>query len=185
MSLKTGPSPYVFQGNEKVSIIAEGPIAVFSVGEDGVPEDIVGSSLDGRLRFRTRGPFRGYVNIADGLHWSMDVTEMPDPFDKSDPVKVEIPDDAKIPETLEDKLKRFLMGMIVERYGKESVEHETMEDALDMDVDDDDAIPLSGYEVTEMTDVFPDIPEEAEAAPPVVEEEPAEKVSEPPASAME
>jgi hypothetical protein len=78
---------------------------------------------------------------------------------------VELPEDALVPETLDQKLKRMLSAMVEERYGKDSEMYETFEESMDLDLDDDSE-PLSGYEVTDMAEDFePSFVETAESEP--------------------
>lgn len=171
MSIKTGSAPYEFVGNEKVTILCESTASVFEVDEDGQPKKFLVSGSN-RLQFRTKGPIAAFVSVPGQSHWSIEVEELPDPFDKADPRPVEIPEELAKEVTLEDKLKQFVADMVAERYGADSDQMETLEEALDLDMDDEDELPLSGYEVNEMDEVEP--PAEPAAEPPKPVEEPEE-----------
>lgn len=156
MSLKTGPQAFVFPERTQIVIRSEQKdFAVYTVNDDGEPDDFLSLSHNGKLRFRTTGEIKGYVKVSEGVHWAIEVKNIASPYEDSDPIPVEVPEDAKAPETLEDKLKRMLAGMVAERYGHDSDEMETFEDAMDFDIDDDLPSPLSGYEVQDMQEDFP------------------------------
>lgn len=152
MSLKTGSQAFDFPENARVKIMAEGSVSVFSINEDGENEKFLCSG-EKVLAFRTKDSFTGFISVPNGNHFSVDVFTIEDASDKADPIPVELPEEMKIPETLESKLHRMLAGMIAERYGTDSNEMETFEEAMDFDVDDTE--PLSGYEVQDMV---PEVP---------------------------
>lgn len=156
MSIKTGSKPWQFAGNEQVEIKAEDTVSVWAVDEKGELKEYLAS---GRylLSFRTVQPVDVYIKVPEGSHWSMDVTPIRPPEDAADPTPFEIPEDKKANLTLEDKLKSFIADMVAERYGADSEEMETLEESMDFG-DDDEEIPLSGYEVQEMQPVEPDPP---------------------------
>lgn len=155
MSLKTGPQEYEFEAHTKVIIQAEEDFSLHKVDvETGEAIEILMRSRDGRLEFRTKDEgFQAIVAVKKGVHWSMDTYPLASPYDKADPNPVELPEDALVPETLDQKLKRMLSAMVEERYGKDSEMYETFEESMDLDMDEDTE-PLSGYEVTDMAEDF-------------------------------
>jgi hypothetical protein len=155
MSLKTGPQEYEFEAHTKVIIQAEEDFSLHKVDvETGEAIEILLRSRDGRLEFRTKDEgFQAIVAVKKGVHWSMDTYALASPYDKADPNPVELPEDALVPETLDQKLKRMLSAMVEERYGKDSEMYETFEESMDLDMDEDSE-PLSGYEVTDMAEDF-------------------------------
>ena len=70
------------------------------------------------------------------------------PFEPADAVPVEVPADQKVPETMEQKMIRYLGRMVAERYGSNSQELETYEEYTDFDLDEDE-VSLSGFEVSD------------------------------------
>lgn len=159
MALKTGPQPFIFAGDSTYKLEAESDFSVFTVDDNGELDSFVVRSVDGRAKFRTVGQFAGYVKIPDGVHWSLEESGLG--YEEVSPIPVELPEDMKVPETLEDKLKRMLAAMVEERYGRSSEEMESFEESMDFDIDELD--PLSGYEVQEMEETFA---EEEHPAPP-------------------
>lgn len=179
MSIKTGSKPFEFGGNERVKIMAESRVSVFTVNESGELDKFIASG-NNTLVFNTQRPFKGAVVVPEGEHWSIEVKERPSPFDKADPVPVEVPEELQGAVTLEDKLKAFVAEMVAERFGKQSDMYETIEEAMDFTMDDE-GVPLSGYEVVEMEAIEPESgpgqpdapgPGAAEASTPQVEVEP-------------
>jgi hypothetical protein len=152
MSLKTGSKPWRFEANQKIEIVHQGRLTIFAVDENGEFTSMVTTSESGRLKFRTKDAFDGFIQVQDEtMHWAMEVIDLPSPFDKSDPIPIEVPEDKKQPLSLEDKLRRMLAGMVAERYGADSAEMDTFEDAMDFDDDDEiNPVELSGYEVQDM-----------------------------------
>ena len=90
----------------------------------------------------------GFLEIETGpkVRWHMEFQQI-FPFEPADPVPVEVPADARLPETMEQKMIRYLGRMVAERYGSNSPELETFEEYTDFDVDDEEGIPVSGFEV--------------------------------------
>lgn len=68
------------------------------------------------------------------------------PFEPADAVPVEVPADQKVPETMEQKMIRYLGRMVAERYGSNSQELETYEEYTDFDLNEDEEV-LSGFEI--------------------------------------
>lgn len=172
MSLKTGKHDFEFLPDVQYFIQSERDFSILELDESGNPSKVVATSLHGKLRFICRDHFLGLVNVPDGYHWSIDTRYIKSPFENADPVPVEVPEDVKSPETLQDKLQRMLAGMIAERYGRDSDEMETFEDAMDFDMEDEDTPLTSRYDVTDMvsddfiTDSQTDEPVSTESPPP-------------------
>ena len=68
------------------------------------------------------------------------------PFEPADPVPVDVPLEARMPETMEQKMIRYLGRMVAERYGSNSQELETFEEYTDFDLNEDEEV-LSGFEI--------------------------------------
>lgn len=177
--LHTGPQDYVLPEHSQVDFLAEGYISVLGLDENGAVDRLLAHSVDGRLRLRTETEVPVRISVDEGRHWSLDVRPRPAPTDLVDPTPVEIPEGQKLPETLEAKLRRMIAGMVVERYGRDSDEVETLEEAMDFDVPDDADDPLSGYEVQDMDDLPPALDEDSPpSSPEDPESEPPEVVKE-------
>lgn len=150
---KTGSSAYVFDAFSKIEILAETRASVFAVNEDGELTQLLASTLNGRMIVRTKEkPVNVFVSVPGNEHWSLESIPLASPFEKVNDIPVEIPEDKKRPETLQDKLKRFIMEQVADQYGQGSREMETLEEAMDFDIDGEDNI-LSGYELQDMDDV--------------------------------
>lgn len=163
--LHTGPQDYVLPEYSQVDLLAEGYISVLGLNDDGQADRLLAHSADGRIRLRTETEVPVRISVDAGRHWSLEVKPRPSPKEILDPTPVEIPEGAKLPETLEEKLKRMLAGMVVERYGRDSDEVETFEEAMDFDIPDDPDDPMSGYEVQDMEDLPPPVEPEPEPDP--------------------
>lgn len=151
---KTGSQAINLGGNTRYVIQAETPVTLFRM-EAGELVDMVGTAQDGRVVVRAAGDVEVFVKVGDGAHWTYEAVSF---ADASDPVPAEIPDDAKFRPSLEEKLRNLMRAAVVEMYGAQSTEVETVDEFMDFDVPEE-MDPLSGYEVTEA------LPEE-----PVVEE---------------
>jgi hypothetical protein len=176
MSLKTGSKAFLFPANTQVTIKSEQKdFSVYTVNDDGEPEDFLAISSNGILKFRTIDAVDGFVNVENNMHWSIDLVPLSSPYETHDPVPVEVPEDKRVPESLQSKLERMLAGMVAERYGKDSREMETFEESMDFDIDDDDdPVARSGYEVSELIDDFPDVGLSPDPDPQLPPAEPSE-----------
>lgn len=169
MSIKTGTKDIVFPPHSHVRILAESRCSLVGLDDKNKPCSLLATDVDGVIRFRTGDQeVNARVNVQGDAIWSFDI----DPeyaFDKADPVPVELPDDARPPESLEEKLKRFVGEMVAHRFGEDSEQMETLEEALDFGDDEHEIPPLSGYEVTEMESVEPEIDSGQEPTQPVAD----------------
>lgn len=162
--LKTGAQQFVFPPHSKIRILAETRSAVFRVGADGQPTELLAAG-DRELVFRTAGEeIDGLIHVPKGEHWSIEVTDRL-ALEKLDNTPVEIPEDARKPETMQAKLERMLHSMVVERYGRDSDEVQSLEEFNDFGPEED-GVAMSGYEVTEMEPVEPPAPDDPPAVAP-------------------
>lgn len=92
------------------------------------------------------------VKVGSGVHWSLE-HQSRKWTEKLSQVPVEIPDNLRREETLQQKMERFIVGAMEERFGAGKVE--TMAESIDFDLDDDGELPLSKYEVVDMPEEFP------------------------------
>jgi hypothetical protein len=93
---------------------------------------------------------------------------------KEDPTPIELPAGYMHPTPLPELIARMVKEAIEEEKGES---YETIEDADDFDVDDDDLLDLSPYELTELHD------EEPLEKPTISAEQPAETPSQTPSEA--
>lgn len=127
-------------------IYSEANFSLLFIGAEGEPMEVLATSKNGKIRFQAPEEMEVLVNVPEGVHWSFDWVEGRGPYEHTSNVPVEIPEAMRFPETLEDKLKRMVAGMIREKWGQDSDEYETFEEATDFEWEDDE-VPLSGYEV--------------------------------------
>lgn len=161
--MKTGSKSVNLPAYHDVRILATEPVSVVLQKLDEQTGElfdyaIIGSQ-DTEIEFSTKDDSVDIRVVCDtGTLWDIDVVDR-DPYDKSDPIPVELPEDARIPETLEEKMRRFMRHALLERFGEDSREMETFEESMDFDVPEEDE-PLSGFEVNDLTPEEPeDIPE--------------------------
>jgi len=160
MSVKTGPQVISVPSFSKVRFMAETDFSLMLCSTDKKTGEIVKErffavSQDKQSIVRTKQDEADlYVSVPEGVHWSFEV-ENNSPFERVDSIPFEVPEALKKPETLEAKMRRFLAGMVAERYGADSDQMETFEESMDFDIDDPE-MPLSRYEIPEATPDFVD-----------------------------
>jgi hypothetical protein len=154
MSIKTGTKVLEAPKLSRVQIRAEGQVSLFTVdAETGEPVELVASAPDGHINFRTgEEDAQVLVKVPEGHHYSYDVW-YESPYDKADPIPVEVAEEQQ--ETLEDKMYKFLGQMMLERYGSDSDEVDTFEEAMDFDIDGDGEIGSSLTQYEEMEEEEP------------------------------
>lgn len=171
MTIKTGKKKFkVDQG--KVRIIGETDFRI-QIG------DALLVSRDKEVRFDVKeDDTEMELHIGPGKHWSYDY-ESRKFKEKLSQVPVEIPEEMRKEETLQQKMERFLVGMMEERYGRDNVE--TMAESMDFDIDDDGEVALSGYETDD--DFIPEEPVRFDDDPPAAPA-PAEPPSDSPTESV-
>lgn len=142
-----GTKTFVLPEGAQVTVMTNG--TPFQVVHHAEPKDYLIPQVDSRSIFRATQEMEIQV-IQD--EFDLASVEILDPYEFVDPVPFEIPEDMKRPQTMDEKMKMFLGQMLAERYGADSDEVESFEEAMDFDLPDDD--PLSGYEVIEMTEDY-------------------------------
>ena len=142
---KTGPAGIDVPQDFAVELKAEVDFPLLLDGPDG---RTLATSKNGRLRFKAREDVSVYVAVPETIHWGGDIVEEPPDIERPDPNPIEIPEDMARPETLQEKMERFLGAMVRERYGEDSDEFETFEESMDFDLDTGEE-PLSGFEVSD------------------------------------
>lgn len=147
---KTGPAGIDVPQDFAVELTAETDFELLQDDENG---RTLARSKNKRLRFKAKEDVSVYVAVPETIHWGGDIVEEPPDIERPDPNPIEIPEDMARPETLQEKMERFLGAMVRERYGSDSQEFETFEESLDFDMADAEE-PLSGFEVAD------DMPEE-------------------------
>lgn len=184
INFKTGPGSVALQPYDKIYLQAEMQAMVKShtanvdeeTGEIQLDLLFDVNTIEGMdgLRLKAKDkPIYLEVVIPKTKHWWYDIFTMEDAKEPYDPIPNELPDDARFPEPLDQKLARMVGVMAQQMFGRQSQEMETLEDMLDFDLDGDGEIGdgdfLSGYEIEEMEDVGP--------INPPVEEQPSENTA--------
>lgn len=162
----TGPNELTLREGELLWVMCETNTTILATDSNGEmkPIGFVKAGKTERLRVLEDTLIRIEPALADG-HWSVDVVEV---RQRPDPTPVEIPEDKQVPETLSDKMRRMVYEMAANMYGANQVE--TLEEAMDFDMDGDGFI---GVREIPMEEEFPIETPSAEA------ETPPEPVAEP------
>ncbi len=161
----------VIEVSKDAQILFQGskPFSLIQLDEAGKGIRILGVSDEQGLKtIKTTDDFTLEVRTEAKALWSMDAVPINPPTEPYDPVPIEIAEEE--PMTLHDQIRKMVGQMALERYGASEIE--TIEEALNFDVDGDGEIGLSGFEVLEDEELIP-TPEPAEA---VATEETAEEV---------
>jgi hypothetical protein len=162
-----GPLTLSVDGHTQLGFEAQAEFAVVQVDEKtGEVLRFLGASQDRQLNLVVREDCAIKVEIEDYMVWSYWAHHVGPDIEIPDPVPVEIIAPEQ-PDSLEMSLKRLFGQMVMEKYGQDSEELETAEEAMNFDLDGDGLV--GGHEV------FPVPPK------PVVPEEPAPPPADPPA----
>jgi hypothetical protein len=169
MSIKTGPNILNIPAHSRCRILAETEFVVMSTTTNEKTGEIKKDALfaiskDKEMVLRTKEDLINvFVQIDTGKHWSSEI-ETTNPYEKVDPVPFEVPEELRQPETLMEKMQRFMVNMVSERFGDNSREMETFEEAMDFDIDGEEDI-TSPYELIDMEEEYPRQESEAETQP--------------------
>lgn len=133
MTIKTNSQAVDLPSDSRVQIIAEGRVSVFSMSEDGELDKFLLSSEVGRIDFRVKQGGTVWVEVEEGRHFSVEAFIS---VETADTTPVEVPEEMRQPEGMEEKLKRFLGGLVHEMYGRDSQQMDSLEEAMDFEYDD-------------------------------------------------
>jgi len=159
----------LFQGSK--------PFSLIQLDDTGKAIRVLGVSDDNGIKtIKTTEDFTLEVRTETKALWSIDATPIHPATEPYDPIPIEIAEEE--PMTLHDQIRKMVGQMALERYGASEIE--TIEEALNFDVDGDGEIGLSGFEVVEEEVLIP-APEPEPVLEPVVEPapEPAPVLDEP------
>jgi hypothetical protein len=152
--LNTGPKTITIEKGRRYRILADSNFYLEVVTGDGEIVQMF-SKRDNTLRFNAHHDGEVKVNIKTTGHFAVESDQAEESVSS---IPIEIPEEMKFQETMEDKMRKFVYEMVRERYGDDSDQMETLEESMDFDMDGDDE-PLSGYEIQEM---IPEEPIEAQ-----------------------
>lgn len=128
--LKTGSAQIYIPPNKKYHFRVDGNITL--TDQNGLPIDEMGKSP-------------GIINIESTDVWSVSYQETQ--HHPADDIPVEVDMDAPQPDIL-TRMKELIRAEVMNRYGADSQEVETLEESMNFDIDGDGVIG-SPYEVTE------------------------------------
>jgi hypothetical protein len=154
-NFKTGPHTVVLEPEDKLIYQSEVPHVIGVLNEDGEEVTQLLSNSHEPVEIRATGATQLEMRIPRSRHSWYDHFKHVDACEKVSSIPIEIPEEAQVPETLEEKMMRFAAAMVEERYGRDSDEMESLEEAMDFDLDGDGDIGLSGYEINEMIEEIP------------------------------
>lgn len=152
--IKLGTYKHTIPAHTQLHVEGQEEFSVWEVDKDDKPVAFVARSKDREVRFVVRKEADLKFVIAGQKMLSIDARSIQSDHETVSDIPYEVPSGNEN-QTLEDKLKRYLLEMVEERYGENSNEVETFEDAMDLEWEDDD--PLAAFEPK-----------------PVIEEEPIE-----------
>jgi hypothetical protein len=174
-NLKTGPG--VIEDVHETDILYFSSVMPCTLTISDPDGEIVGQQIvQGNQRVRLNRDCDISVDIAQYQHWGYDICSS---REISDPVPFEVITDRK-PETLQEKMQRMVQQIAHTTMALNNAEVETLEEALDFDVDGEGEVALSGYGVIELVDEMPKEPPEEPKEPPQEPKEPPEEPKEPP-----
>lgn len=145
--LLTGTKLIEVPGKSRLDIQSEVDFPVVLVDEEtGEEQETIAVTKAGKLKVKIEDDIILACKCPDGFHWSYDIIKR---TEENDGVPFAVIEENRQPMSLETKLRYMIAQMALEKFGRDSEEVETLEDALDFDIDDYDD-PMSQYEVREM-----------------------------------
>ncbi len=160
----------VIEVSKDAQILFQGskPFSLIQLDDDGKAIRVLGVSDDNGLKtIKTTEDFTLEVRTEAKALWSLDAMPIHPPTEPFDPVPIEIAEEE--PLTLHEQIRKMVGQMALERYGDSEIE--SIEEALNFDVDGDGEIGLSGFEVVEEEILIP-TPDPVTAVEPEVNPEP-------------
>ncbi len=157
--LKIGSFKQKVPANTQLFIEGQGEFAIIQLDENHKPITMIGRSNERQCKFTVRKDMELLFQTEPKKFISIDARSVPGYQEEVSDIPYEIPDDNQANLSLEEKLKFYLAEMVAEKYGPESKEFDTFEDAMDFDEEDDNI--LSGFEVPEIIEEKPDEPIQA------------------------
>lgn len=137
--LEIGPKTYPIKKEERIFVEVAEECPVVMVDAQGVLKELVATLRPGkRLGIRVGQDAELAFMVPEGSPWTICKTKCG--HDEVDPTPHELTADQKLPETLEEKLKRHLHFLVANEYGRNSAEFESFEEANDLDWDGDGVI---------------------------------------------
>ncbi len=169
--LQIGTQKIEVSANAQILFEGSKPFSLIQLNADGDAIRVLGVSDDtGRRTIKTKEDFTLEVRTDKHSLWSIDAKPISPPTEPYDPIPIEIGEEE--PLTLHDQIRKMVGQMALERYGADEIE--TIEEALNFDVDGDGEIGLSGFEVVEEEILIPTPePDDPPADPP--DDQPADK----------
>jgi hypothetical protein len=181
MGFELSPAVVDVPADTQVNIEGAHDFIVYQMVENK-PVRIIGRSAERKAKVKIRQDMQISIESVDGSFLSYDGFPIPSVYDPADPIPFEVPDENRGHLTLEEKLKAYLAEMVRDRYGAESEEMDTFEDAQDFLIPDDEDI-LTGYEVQDMEPLEADLPPDPppQTTPPQEEQPAPQEPENPPA----
>jgi hypothetical protein len=167
--IKTGPQIVYIEAHTKYVFAPDGGLSLWAIKPESADKDVAALEPADLTRlvvvvppgekkgFISTDPFFAYARCEPLVHWMCESTEVPPPVEYPDPTPVEIPADVELDLTLEQKLQRFIRREVLEAYGRDSTEFDSIEEAMDFGPDEEPGVRLSGFEVPDepMTPIEP------------------------------
>lgn len=152
--IKIGTTDIDCPANVQLQIEGQSEFLVALLDKKGEVAEVLGRSDNRELKLKVRNECKIRILIDENQFMSINSFPIQSVYEEVSSIPVEIPDDKKKGLTMMEKMKLYLHDMVAERYGEDSQQYDTFEDAMDFDDEGEDPIQLSGYEMTEL------IPEE-------------------------
>jgi hypothetical protein len=173
--LKVGTQIIDFPKHTQVEIEGQSEFVVICMADTGKVDDkgkpiyedrdFISRSTDRYARFHVREDCRLKIATAPKQFLSINGFPIPPDIEDVSPVPVEMPEDKKRGLTMMEKMKIYLADMVAERYGEDSDQYDTFEDAMDFDDEENDVVELSGYEISDVVEEEPNEPSATETPP--------------------
>jgi hypothetical protein len=136
--------------NKKFSISSDGEFKVQKINPDTgeVLESLNSDNM--RLVSKSPGTFQVVPKNKTTQFWSIFFQDENRTYEKSDPIPFEVNIDN--PPSIMDRMRVMIQEEFMNKYGDDSREIETLEEALDFDIDNDGEIGFTAGEIAAMTD---------------------------------
>jgi hypothetical protein len=148
-------STFVPQG-KMFKVVTDGKVTLKSVDQETGEEKILGLANNGQIKKRSSGAMT--IQAAKNVFWFPEFQDDDVTYDPADDMPLET--NVAPPMTTMEKMKAMIREQLLNEFGNSNQEYETLEEALDLDIDGDGDIGLTQYNPQPMVEEEPAPPEE-------------------------
>lgn len=153
--VKIGSHVHDYPGNTIVYFQCQAPFAINYVDDDGKKVPLKSGQPGQLVDVRTKESCKLELVTDKFMHSTVEIR---DPAEKVSDIPVEVDVDLS-PKSMDQQIKDFCRVLVQHEFGSDSDQMDTFDEMFDFDEEDDGQAPLSGLEVSEMTEEFLNVSE--------------------------